>query len=145
MSCKKASVVFQEKTHLSSGLVSDGYPLSFLQKKNKTRKQSTKAELMIEFRSTAVLSKVKGLSEQLCHCRRQQGIQALVWPKDTVGVAKQDGIVEFPVDVVNLINKTGGRLQERIAHTQTSAALEHTHTTVILIGTHTASEAIYVQ
>ena len=89
-----------EKKHLSSVLVSNGYPLSFLQKITKTRKPSSSAEPTIEYKSTAVLPYVKGLSEQL----QQQGIRAvfksettlrshLVRPKDAVEPTKQEGVV----------------------------------------------------
>ena len=37
----KPSVISKEKKHLSSVLVSNGYPLSFLQKVTKTRKPNT--------------------------------------------------------------------------------------------------------
>ncbi|XP_068717235.1 uncharacterized protein [Montipora capricornis] len=40
----KPSVISKEKKHLSSVLVSNGYPLSFLQKITKTRKPSSSAE-----------------------------------------------------------------------------------------------------
>ena len=51
----KRSVISKEKKHLSSVLVSNGYPLSFLQKITKTRKPSISAEPTIEYKSTAVL------------------------------------------------------------------------------------------
>ena len=50
---KKPSVISKEKKHLSSVLVSNGYPLSFLQKITKTRTRT---------KSTVVLPYVKGLS-----------------------------------------------------------------------------------
>ena len=58
--------------HLSSVPVSNGYPLSFLHKITKTRKPSSSAEPTIEYKSTAVLPYVKGLSEQLRRCLQQQ-------------------------------------------------------------------------
>ena len=51
--------------HLSSVLVSNGYPFSFLQKFTKTGRPNNSAEPAIEFKATAVLPYVKGLSEQL--------------------------------------------------------------------------------
>ncbi|KAL9962577.1 hypothetical protein ACROYT_G031688 [Oculina patagonica] len=100
----KPSVISKEKKHLSSVLVSNGYPFSFLQKITKTRKPSTSAEPTTEFKSTAVLPYVKGLSEQLRRCLQQQGVRAvfklettlrshLVRPKDAVDPTKQDGVV----------------------------------------------------
>ncbi|KAL9978902.1 hypothetical protein ACROYT_G016486 [Oculina patagonica] len=56
----KPSVISKEKKHLSSVLVSNGYPFSFLQKITKTIKPNTSAEPVAEFKSTAVLPYVKG-------------------------------------------------------------------------------------
>ena len=64
----KPSVISKEKKHLPSVLVSNGYPLSFLQKLTKTRKPNTSAEPATELKFTAVLPYVKGQSEQLRHC-----------------------------------------------------------------------------
>ncbi|XP_078372758.1 uncharacterized protein LOC144656411 [Oculina patagonica] len=100
----KPSVISKEKKHLSSVLVSNGYPFSFLQKITKTRKPNTSAEPVAELKSTAVLPYVKGLSEQLRRCLQQQGVRAvfksettlrsqLVRPKDAVDSTKQDGVV----------------------------------------------------
>ena len=100
----KPSVISEEKKHLSSVLVSNGYPFSFLQKLNKTRKPYNSAKPANKFKATAVLPYVKGLFEQLCCCLQQQGVciilkletklrSQLVQTKDTVDLAKQDGIV----------------------------------------------------
>ena len=100
----KPSVISAEKKHLSSVLVSNGYPFSFLQKLTKTGKPNNSAEPANEFKATAVLPYVKGLSEQLRRCLQQQGVRAvfksettlrpqLVRPKDSVDQAKQDGVV----------------------------------------------------
>ena len=62
--------------YLSSVLVSNSYNLSLLQKITKTRKPNTSAEPTIEFKSTAVLPYVQGLSEQFHGCLQQQGIRA---------------------------------------------------------------------
>ena len=51
----KPSVISKEKKHLSSVLVSNGYPLSFLQKITQNRKPSSSAEPTIEYKSTVVL------------------------------------------------------------------------------------------
>ena len=101
---RKPSIISEEKKHLSSVLVSNGYPFSFLQKLNKTRKPYNSAKPANKFKATAVLPYVKGLFEQLCRCLQQQGVRIilkletklrsqLVQPKDTVDLAKQDGVV----------------------------------------------------
>ena len=88
--------------HLSSVLISNGYPFSFLQKLTKTRKPNNSAKPVNKFKATAVLPYVKGLSEQLRRCL--QGARTdlksetmprsqFVQPKDTVDPAKQDGVV----------------------------------------------------
>ena len=51
----KPSVISEEKKHLSSVLVSNGYPFSFLQKLTKTGKPNNSAEPANEFKATAVL------------------------------------------------------------------------------------------
>ena len=100
----KSSVISHEKKHLSSVLVSNGYPFSFVKNITKTKKQTATKEPAPEIKSTAVLPYVKGLSEALRRCLQQQGIRTvfrsdttlrshLVRPKDTVDPAKQDGVV----------------------------------------------------
>ncbi|CAH3103714.1 unnamed protein product [Pocillopora meandrina] len=100
----KPSVISEEKKHLSSDLVSNAYPFSFLQKLTKIGKPNNNAEPANEFKATAVLPYVKGLSEQLRRCLQQQGVRAvfksetklrsqLIRPKDAVDPAKQDGVV----------------------------------------------------
>ena len=69
---------------MSSVLVSNGYPLSFLQKLTKTRKPSTSSELATKFKSTAVLPYVKGLSDQLRRCLQQQGVRAVFRSETTL-------------------------------------------------------------
>ena len=97
----KPSVISEEKKHLSSVLVSNGYPSSFVQKLTRTRKAAPRVEPETEFKSTAFLPYIKGLSVPLRSCLQQQGICAvfksdttlrshLVGPKDTVYPAKQD-------------------------------------------------------
>ena len=65
---------------------------------------SYSAESANEFKGTAVLPYVKGLSEQLRRCLQQQGVRAvfksettlrsqLVRPKDAVDPANTDGVV----------------------------------------------------
>ncbi|XP_027052302.1 uncharacterized protein LOC113679533 [Pocillopora damicornis] len=80
-----------------------------------------------EFKATAVLPYVKGLSEQLRRCLQQQGVRAifksettlrsqLVRPKDAVDPAKQDGVVyRIPCECSKVyIGETGRPLQDRI-------------------------------
>ena len=78
---------------------------SSLQKLTETGKPNNSVEPADEFKATAVLLYVKGLSEQTpCCCLQQQGVRAvfksettlrsqLVRPKDAVDPAKQDGVV----------------------------------------------------
>ena len=73
----KPSVIFEEKKCLSSLLVSNGYPFSFLQKLTKTGKPKNSAEPANKFKATAVLPHVKGLSEQLRRYLQQQGVRAV--------------------------------------------------------------------
>lgn len=92
---------FWWKKHLSSILVANGYPSSFEQRVTKTKTAST--DPPTEFRSTAVLPCVTGLSKQLCCCLQQQGEHTifksdttlwsqLVNPKDAVDLVNQDGL-----------------------------------------------------
>ncbi|KAL9965271.1 hypothetical protein ACROYT_G029046 [Oculina patagonica] len=117
----------------------------------KTRKPNTSAKPVAEFKSTAVLPYVKGLSEQLRRCLQQQGVRAvfksettlrlqLVRPKDAVDSTKQDGVVyRIPCEYGKVyIGETGRPMQDRIkehdrdirlARNQTSAVAEHTNNT----------------
>ena len=146
----KPSVISAEKKHLSSVLVSNGYPSSFVQKISKAR-TAPKKEPVAEFKSTAVLSYIQGVSEPLRRCLEQQGIRTvfksettlrshLVQPKDTVDPVKQDGMVyRIPCECGKVyIGETGRSMHERIkehdrdirlACTQTSAVSEHAHKT----------------
>ena len=141
----KPSVISAEKKHLSSVLVSNGYPSSFVQKISKAR-TAPKKEPVVEFKSTAVLPYVQGVSEPLRRCLEQQGIPTgfksettlrshLVRPKDTVDPVKQDGVVyRIPCECGKVyIRETGRSMHERIkehdrdirlARTQTSAVSE---------------------
>ena len=51
----KPSVISEEKKHLSSVLVSNGYPSSFLQRLTKTGKPNNSAEPANKFKAAAVL------------------------------------------------------------------------------------------
>ena len=143
----KPSVISEEKKHLSSVLVSNGYHFHYLQKLAKTGKPNNSAEPTYEFKATAVLPYVKGLSEQLRRCLQQQGVRAffksettlrsqLVRPKDAVDSAEQDGVVfRIPCECGEVyIGETGRPMQDRIkehdrdirlARTETSAVSEH--------------------
>ena len=117
----KPSVISKEKKDLSSVLVSNGYPLSFLQKVTKTRNPTTNEGPTTEFKSTAVLPYVKGLSEQLRRCLQPQGVRAvfksettlrsqLVPPKDpATGLNKTALYTEFPVNAAKF---TSARLED---------------------------------
>ena len=146
----KPSVISAEKKHLSSVLVFNGYPSSFVQKISKAR-TAPKKESVAELKSTAVLPYVQGVSEPRRRCLEQQGIRTvfksettlkshLVRPKDTVDPAKQDGVVyRIPCECRKVyIGETGRSMHERIkehdrdirlARTQTSAVSEHAHKT----------------
>ena len=80
----KPSIISEEKKHLSSVLVSNGYPFSFLQKLTKTRKPNNSAEPANEFKASAVSPYFKGLSEQLHCCLQQQGIPAVFKSETTL-------------------------------------------------------------
>ena len=57
----KPLVISQEKKHLSSVLVSNGYPFLFVKNITKTKKQTATKEPAPEIKSTAVLPHVKGV------------------------------------------------------------------------------------
>ncbi|KAL9972374.1 hypothetical protein ACROYT_G018660 [Oculina patagonica] len=144
--------VYKKPTHTDQYLRYDSHqPQSVNAKITKTRKPSTNAEPATEFKSTAVLPYIKGLSEQLRRCLQQQGVRAvfksettlrshLVRPKDAVDSTKQDGVVyRIPCECGKVyIGETGRPMQDRIkehdrgirlARTQTSAVAEHTNNT----------------
>ena len=75
----KPSAISEEKKHLSSVLVSNGYPSSFVRKLTKTTRPTTNKEPTQEFKSTAVLPYIKGVSEG---CLQQQGVRT-VFKSDT--------------------------------------------------------------
>ena len=122
---------------------------SFLQKLTKTGKPNNSAEPASDFKATAVLPYVKGLSEQLRRCLKQQGVRAvfksettlrsqLVRPKDALDPAKQEGVVNrIPCECGRVyIGETGRPMQDRIkghdrdirlARTETSAVSKHAH------------------
>ena len=77
----KPSVISEEKKHLSSVLVSNGYASSFVQKVTKTR-TALRKEPVAEVKSTAVLPYIQGVSEPLRRFLEQQGIRT-VFKSDT--------------------------------------------------------------
>ena len=64
----KPSAISEIKKHLSSVLVSNGYPSSFVRKLTKTARPTANKEPTSEFKSTAVLPYIKGESEVLRRC-----------------------------------------------------------------------------
>ena len=104
----KPSDVSAEKKHSSSVLVSNGYSPSFVQKISKAR-TAPKKEPVVEFKSSAVLPYVQGVSEPLRRCLKQQGIR-------TVDPARQDGVVyRIPCECRKVyIGETGRSMHERI-------------------------------
>ena len=147
----KPSVISEEKEHLSSVLVSNGYPSSLIRKLAKTTRPTANNEPTQEFKSTAVLPYIKGVSEVLRRCLQQQGVRTvfksdttlrsyLVRPKDALEPGKQEGVVyRIPCECGKVyIGETGRAMQDRIkehdrdirlAHTQTSAVSEHANET----------------
>ena len=147
----KPSTIAKEKKHLSSVLVSNGCPSSFLQKITKTKRPTAKAYSKQDFKSTAVLPDIKGASKVLRRCLQQQGVRAVfksnttlsshfVRLKDVLDSSKQGGFVyKIPCECGKVyIGETGRAMHERIkehdrdirsARTQTSAVLEHANKT----------------
>ncbi len=139
------SVISEEKKHLSSVLVSNGYPSSFIRKLTKTTRPTANNEATQEFKSSAVLPymRIRGVSEVLRRCLQQQGVRTvfksditlrsyLVRPKDALEPGKQDGVeYKIPCECGKVyIGETWRTMQDRIkehyrdirlAHTQTSA------------------------
>ena len=128
-----------------------GYPSSFIRKLTKTTRPTANNEPTQEFKSTAVLPYIKGVSEVLRRCLQQQGVRTvfksdttlrsyLVRPKDALEPGKQEGVVyKIPCECGKVyIGETGRAMQDRIkehnrdirlAHTQTSAVSEHANET----------------
>ena len=145
----KPSVISEEKKHLPSVLVSNGYPVSFLprsaarQEQPPGKTQRARGRVQIHRRFT--------LSEPLRRRLEQQSIRTvfksettfrshLVRSKDTIDQAKQDGVVyRIHCECGKVyIGETGRSMHERIkehdrdirlARTQTSAISEHDHKT----------------
>ena len=105
---------------------------------------------MAEFKSTAVLPYVQGVSEPLRRCLEQQGIPTvfksettlrshLVRPKDTVEPAKQDGVVyRIPCECGKVyIGETGRSMHERIKDHDRDIRLARTQTSAVSLSTPT--------
>ena len=69
----KASVISEKKRHLSSVLISNGYPSSFVRKLVKTARVTASKEPAQEFESIAVLPNINGVSEVFRRCLQHQG------------------------------------------------------------------------
>ena len=78
----KPSAISEEKKHLSSVLVSNGYPSSFVRKLAKTTRITANKEPAQEFNSITILPYLKGVSEFLRRCLQHQGIRT-VFKSDT--------------------------------------------------------------
>ena len=115
-----------------------------MQKLTKTRKPNNSAEPANDFKATAVLPYVKGLSEQLRHCLQQQGVRTvlklettlrspLVRPKDAVDPAKQDGVVyRIPCECGKVyIGETGRPMQDRVKEHDRDIRLAPTKTSAV--------------
>ena len=111
-----------------------------MQNITKTR-TAPRREPVAELKSTAV----QGVSEPLCRCLEQQGIRTvfkfdrtlrshLVRPKDTVNLAKQDGVVyRIPCECGKFyIEETGRPMQERIKEHDRDIRLARTQTSAVL-------------
>ena len=139
-----------EKQHLVSALVSNGYPLPFLQKVTKTRPRAQREQA--NHRAMAVLPYVERVSKTLRRCLQQHGIRTvfksdttlrnhLVRPKDPVPPGRRDGVVyRIPCGECDAvyIGETGRPVQRRmkeherdvrLARCQTSAVAEHANAT----------------
>ena len=134
-----------EQPRRSTVLVANGYPPSFLQKVTKTRNPTPERETA-EFKYTAVLPYIKGVSEPLRRHLQQQGIRTVfksdttLRPKDPADPNKQDCVVyKIPCTCGKVyIGETGRPMQERmkendrnirLACTQNSAVSEHAYGT----------------
>ena len=100
-------------------------PFFSLAENHQDQEPRSSAEPTIEYKSTAVLPCVKGLSEQLHRCLQLQGIRTvfksettlrshLVRPKDAVEPTKQDGMVyRIPSECGKVyIGETGRPMQD---------------------------------
>ena len=127
----KPSAISEITKHLSSLLVSNGYPSSFVRKLTETTRPTANKEPTQEFKSTAVLPYIKGVSEVLRRCLQQQGVRTvfksdttlrshLLRSKDGLEPTKQDGVVyKIPCECGEVyIGETGRAVQDRIKETR---------------------------
>ena len=132
-----------EQPRRSTVLVANGYPPSFLQKVTKTRNPTPERETA-EFKYTAVLPYIKGVSEPLHRHLQQQGIRTviksdttlrsqLVRPKDPADPNVQDGVVfKIPCTCGRVyIGETGRPMQERMKEHDRDIRLAHTHNSAV--------------
>ena len=85
----KPSVISEEKKHLSSVLVSNEYPCSFVANVTKSKNQPISSKHpTTEIKSTAVPPYLKGLSKQLRRCLQKHGIRS-VFKSDTTQTFKK--------------------------------------------------------
>ena len=128
----KPSVISEEKKHLSSVLVSKGYPSSFPRTLAKKTRVTANKETVQEFKSTAVLLNIKGCirgSSPLPTTSRHTVFEFettlrshLVRPKDALELTKQNGFVcKIPCECRTWLTQ--------FARTQTSAVSEHANET----------------
>ena len=145
------SVISEEKKHLSSVLVSNGYPSSFVVKLAKTPRVTASKEPALGSKSTAVLPYIKGVSKVLRGFLQHQGIRTilksyitlrshLVQPKRALEPTKQNGVVyKIPCECGKVyMGETGRSMRKRITEhdrnirfvrTQTCAASGHAYET----------------
>ena len=121
----KPAVISEEKKHLTSVLVSNGYPSSFVRKLAKKPRETSNKEPAQEFKSTAALPYVQGVSEVLRRCLQKQGIRTvfktdttlrshLVRPKDVLEPTQQNGVVtRFRVNAAKSISVKQGEQCEK--------------------------------
>ena len=116
----------RRKKHLSTVLVANGYPPSFLKKVTKTRNPTPERETA-EFKSTAVIPYIKEVPEPFRRHLQQQEIRTvfksdttlrsrLVRQKDPADPNKQDGVV-YKIRCTCgkvYIGETGRSMQERM-------------------------------
>ena len=150
----KPSVISEEKKHLSSVLVSNGCPSSFVQKVTKPRNSpppTPSSESVTQFKSTAVFPHVKGVPEPLRRCIQLQGIRAvfksdttlrshLIRLKDTVNLIRKDNVVYWiarkcsKIYIGEMKRPMQRRMEEhkrniRLARNQTFAVSKHANKT----------------
>ena len=133
----KPLVIAGEKKHLSSVLFQTDIP-SLLYRRSQRKKTAPRRKLVAEFKSTAVLPYVQGVSEPLRLWLKQKGIRIvfkcdtkiqshLVRPKDNVDPAKRDGAVyRIPCECGKVFIR---ERDIRLARRQTSTVSEYAYET----------------